>query len=107
MLCPSVFYVPPVWSVYWNAALDSVEHCRMSLVPCLRTGCLTAISQNRITMKLWVLLKQLIEKSRVELQTLERLEEELFRGEDAQFVKMKGFEHALDHQIESGGGLHI
>ena len=35
-------------------------------------------------------LKQLIEKSRVELQTLERLEEELFRGEDAQFVKMKG-----------------
>ena len=36
------------------------------------------------------ILKQLIEKSRVELQTLERLEDELFRGEDAQFVKMKG-----------------
>ena len=28
------------------------------------------------------ILKQLIEKSRVELQTLERLEDELFRGED-------------------------
>ena len=36
------------------------------------------------------ILKQLIEKSRVELQTLERLEDELSRGEDAQFVKMKG-----------------
>ena len=36
------------------------------------------------------ILKQLIEKSRVELQTLERLEDELFRGEDAQFVRMKG-----------------
>ena len=35
-------------------------------------------------------LKQLIEKSRVELQTVERLEDELFRREDAQFVKMKG-----------------
>ena len=36
------------------------------------------------------ILKQLIEKSRVDLQTFERLEDELFRGEDAQFVKMKG-----------------
>ena len=36
------------------------------------------------------ILKQLIEKSRVELQTLEKLEDELFRGEDAQFVQMKG-----------------
>ena len=36
------------------------------------------------------ILKQLIEKSRVELQTLERLEDELFREEHAQFVKMKG-----------------
>ena len=36
------------------------------------------------------ILKQLIEKSRVDLQTLERLEDELFSGEDAQFVKMKG-----------------
>ena len=36
------------------------------------------------------ILKQLIEKSRVELQTLERLEDELFKGKDAQFVKMKG-----------------
>ena len=35
-------------------------------------------------------MKQLIEKSRVELQTLERLEDELFKGKDAQFVKMKG-----------------
>ena len=36
------------------------------------------------------ILKQLIEKSRVELQTLERLEDELFKGKDAQFMKMKG-----------------
>ena len=36
------------------------------------------------------ILKQLIEESRVALQTLERLEDELFKGEDAQFVKMKG-----------------
>ena len=36
------------------------------------------------------MMKQLIEKSRVELQTLERLEDELFKGKDAQFVKMKG-----------------
>ena len=36
------------------------------------------------------ILKQLIEKSRVELQTLERLEDELFKGEDAQFMTMKG-----------------
>ena len=36
------------------------------------------------------MMKQLIEKSRVELQTVERLEDELFKGKDAQFVKMKG-----------------
>ena len=36
------------------------------------------------------ILKQLIKKSRVELQTLERLEDELFKGKDAQFVKVKG-----------------
>ena len=36
------------------------------------------------------MMKQLIEKSRVEIQTLERLEDELFKGKDAQFVKMKG-----------------
>ena len=36
------------------------------------------------------MMKQLIEKSRVELLTLERLEDELFKGKDAQFVKMKG-----------------
>ena len=58
-------------------------------------------------MKLWVFLKQLIEKSRVDLQTLERLEDELFKGEDAQFVKMKGLITRLDHQIESGGELHL
>ena len=62
----------------------------MSLVRSLRKGCPTAISENRNTMKLWDMMKQLIEKSRVELQTLERLEDELFKGKDAQFVKMKG-----------------
>ena len=36
------------------------------------------------------ILKQLIEELRVDLQTLERLEDELIKGEDAQFVKMKG-----------------
>ena len=36
------------------------------------------------------ILKQLIEKSRVELQTLERLEDELFKGKDSQFMKIKG-----------------
>ena len=36
------------------------------------------------------ILKQLMEESRVDLQTLEMLENELFKGEDAQFVKMKG-----------------
>ena len=36
------------------------------------------------------MMKQLIEKSRVELETLERLEDEPFKGKDAQFVKMKG-----------------
>ena len=36
------------------------------------------------------ILKQLMEESRVDLQTLEMLEDELFKGEDAQFVKMKG-----------------
>ena len=62
----------------------------MSLVRSLRMGCLTAISENRITIETVGILKQLIEKPRVELQTLERLEDELFKGEDAQFVKMKG-----------------
>ena len=37
------------------------------------------------------MMKQLIEKSRVDLETLERLEDEPFKGKDAQFVKMKGF----------------
>ena len=36
------------------------------------------------------ILKQLMEESRVDLQTLEMLGDELFKGEDAQFVKMKG-----------------
>ena len=36
------------------------------------------------------ILKQLMEEPRVDLQILEMLEDELFKGEDAQFVKMKG-----------------
>ena len=36
------------------------------------------------------ILKQLMEESRVDMQTLQMLEDELFKGEDAQFVKMKG-----------------
>ena len=36
------------------------------------------------------ILKQLMDVSRVDLQTLEMLEPELFKTEDAQFVKLKG-----------------
>ena len=46
-------------------------------------------------------MKQLIEKSRVELQTLERLEDELFKGKDAHFV------NTTDRQIENRSELHL
>ena len=36
------------------------------------------------------ILKQLMDESRVDLQTLEMLESELFKAEDAQFLKLKG-----------------
>ena len=53
------------------------------------------------------ILKQLIEKSRVELQTLERLEDELFKGKDAQFVKMKGLITQLIIRFENRSELHL
>ena len=105
MSCPSVFYVSPVCSVCWNAALDWVEHCRLSLRS-LRKGCLTAISENRITMKLWVPWK-------IDWELENRVAESWKTGKWAlqerrcSIREDEGFDHALDHQIESGGELHL
>ena len=46
------------------------------------------------------ILKQLMDESRVDLQTLEMLEFELFKVEDAQFVKLKGLITRLIIRLE-------
>ena len=53
------------------------------------------------------MMKQLIEKSRVELQTLDRLEDELFKGKDAQFVQMKGLITQLIIRLKNRSELHL
>ena len=52
------------------------------------------------------ILKQLTDESRVDLQTLEMLESELFKAEDAQFVKLKGLITRLIIRLEAEVG-HI
>ena len=47
------------------------------------------------------ILKQLMDESRVDLQTLEMLESELFKAEDAQFVKLKGLIMRLIIRLEA------
>ena len=47
------------------------------------------------------ILKQLMEESRVDLQTLEMLVDELFKGEDAQFLKLKGLITRLIIRLEA------
>ena len=47
------------------------------------------------------ILKQLMDESRVDLQTLEMLESELFKAEDAQFVKLKGLITRLIIRLEA------
>ena len=46
-------------------------------------------------------LKQLMDESRVDFQTLEMLESELFKAEDAQFVKLKGLITRLIIRLEA------
>ena len=45
------------------------------------------------------ILKQLMDESRVDLQTLEKLESELFKSEGAQFVELKGLITRLIHLL--------
>ena len=52
------------------------------------------------------ILKQLMDESRVDLQTLEMLESEFFKAEDAQFVKLKGLITRLIIRLEAEMG-HI
>ena len=52
------------------------------------------------------ILKQLMDESRVDLRTLEMLEPELFKAEDAQFVKLKGLITRLIIRLEAEMG-HI
>ena len=52
------------------------------------------------------ILKQLMDESRVDLQTLEMLESELFKAEDGQFVKLKCLITRLINRLEAEMG-HI
>ena len=54
-------------------------------------------SQNN---KIVDILKQLMDETRVDLQTLEKMESELFKAEGAQFVKMKGLITRLINRVE-------
>ena len=55
-------------------------------------------SQNN---KIIDILKRLVDETRVDLQTLEKLESELFRAEGAQFVKLKGLITRLINRLET------
>ena len=50
------------------------------------------------------ILKHLMDESRVDLQTLEMLESELFKAEDGQFVKLKGLITRLINRLEAEMG---
>ena len=84
MLCPSVFCL---------SGLQRMLECCIKLDGTLQSvekgmsGSGLRESHHNETVGI---LKQLTEESRVDLQTLEMLEDELYKGEDAQFVKMKG-----------------
>ena len=47
------------------------------------------------------ILKQLVDESRVDLQTLEKMESELFKAEGAQFVQLKGLITRLINRLET------
>ena len=47
------------------------------------------------------ILKQLMNETKVDLQTLEKIESELFRAEGAQFVEMKGLITRLINRLEN------
>ena len=50
-------------------------------------------------------LKQLIDEMKVDSKTFEKIESKLFKAEGAQFVELKGFDHAFDQQIGNGDDL--
>ena len=55
-------------------------------------------SQNN---KIVDILKQLMDETRVDLQTLEKMESELFKAEGAQFVELKGLITRLINRLET------
>ena len=70
-------------------------------------GCLTADLQESQHNETVDLMSLLLVISSVDLLTLERLEDELLKGKDAQFVKMKGLIKKLIIRLKTECELHL